>query len=257
MNLTATPVTPASEAWTAHGGCEATSATRTARVLTQTRFASGIATLRLQIEGTPEFKWQPGQYVMLGLPGGPHRPFSIANAPHRGPGLEIHARSVPGRSGVASALVERVAPGDVVEVKGPYGALIPRPAGERPLLLIAGGTGIAPIKALLEHFCERTPHRPIATYWGVRTHDELYVRKDLEALSRGRGHVRFVPVVEEVGHRRPDSARSGRVSDAVVNDGLALAAFETYLSGPTAMVAAVKQCLANAGADPAHMHCDM
>lgn len=257
MSLIATPVPPTAEPWSARSGDVAPRATRTARVLTRTRFASGIATLRLQIEGSPGFEWQPGQYVMLSLPDGPHRPFSIANAPHRGPHLEIHARSVPGGSGVASDLVERVAPGDAMQVEGPYGALTPRWPGERPLLLIAGGTGIAPIKALLEHFSERTPARPIAVYWGVRTRAELYVREQLEALSRGATQVRFVPVVEDPDCSGSDGVRSGRVPDALVDDGLSLATCEAYLSGPAAMVAAVKQCLARAGADPAHVHCDM
>ena len=175
----------------------------------------------------------PGQYLDVLLADGKRRAFSIANAPHTGSEIELHVRHVAG-GGFTRHVFEHLEPGAVLRVEGPLGTFVPREHSERPILFVAGGTGFAPVKALIEHFLHLGTRRAMTLYWGARTADELYLRKLPEIWTTVAPNLRFVPVVcvADTGHRE----RIGLVHAAVLEDHPDLAAFDVYMSGPPALI---------------------
>lgn len=188
----------------------------------------------------------PGQYLYLRFADGQHRAYSIANAPQPDGRLELHIRQVPG--GLFSGqLSESLDVGHELIVEGPHGRLMPNPDSDLPVLLVAGGTGFAPLRAIAEAMLAASPSRDIAFYWGARTRDDLY---DLDTIghwaSRHPGF-RFVPVLSEelcVGMRH------GLVHESLLFDLPELSGHELYVAGPRPMVEAVAAQALSAGLLP-------
>ena len=185
-----------------------------------------------------------GQYVDALLPDGRRRAFSIANAPHEGDHIELHVRHVAG-GGFTSYVFDELAPGDLLRVEGPLGTFVPREDSERPMLFVAGGTGFAPIKALVEHFRHLGARRDMTLYWGARTPADLYLRALPERWTRDDASFRFVPVLSDAEHA--GGLRRGFVHEAVLEDHADLSGFDLYMSGPPTMVDAGRRAFVDAG----------
>jgi CDP-4-dehydro-6-deoxyglucose reductase len=213
--------------------------------VTQKRLlAPDVMLLRLAPPRAEPLAYLAGQYLDVLLPGGKRRAFSIANAPHLGPEIELHVRHVAGGD-FTRRVFNELATGAVLRVEGPLGTFVPREDSERPMLLVAGGTGFAPIKALAEHFLHLGSRRTMHLYWGARTLQELYLRALPETWAATRPTLRFVPVVSD-----PESAaglRSGLVHEAVLEDHDDLAGFDVYMSGPPALIDAGRRSFVQAG----------
>jgi NAD(P)H-flavin reductase len=145
------------------------------------------------------------------LPDGRRRAFSIANAPHEGDTIELHVRHVAG-GGFTSYVFDEMQNGALLRVEGPLGTFVPREDSERPLLMVAGGTGFAPIKALIEHFRHLGSRRPMTLYWGARTARDLYLRALPERWARDDASFRFVSVLSDA--ERAGALRQGFVHEA-------------------------------------------
>lgn len=226
--------------------------------------ADDIVELRLHPESADAFPRLPGQYLEILLQDGRRRAFSIANAPHADSGIELHIRHVAGGDFTAAVFAD-LQPGDALEIHGPLGTLVPREDSERPMLFVAGGTGFAPIKALIEHFLHIGTRRPMTLYWGGRNRDALY--KDALARDWMRMHPDFgyVAVIEEASSEEGrfeenliedgsinDSsvdapARRGQAHTAVIADHPDLSGHDVYLSGPPGMVTACMTAFSAAG----------
>jgi CDP-4-dehydro-6-deoxyglucose reductase len=122
------------------------------------------------------------------------------------------------------------------------------------MLFMAGGTGFAPIKALVEHFLALGTRRPIALYWGARSAADLYLRELPERWARDVAAFRFVPVV--VDAVRGGTVRSGLVHEVLLEDEPDLSAFDVYMSGPPALIDAGRRAFADAGLPEERLYYD-
>jgi len=185
----------------------------------------------------------PGQYLDVLLPGGKRRAFSIANAPHTGPQVELHVRHVAGGDFTHRVFTD-LAIGATLRVEGPLGTFVPREDSERPMIFVAGGTGFAPIKALVEHFLHLGTRRTMHLYWGARTPQDLYLRQLPQQWSDS-GAIDFVAVISDV--ESTHSERSGLVHEAVLEDHADLSDCDVYMSGPPALIDAGRRSFVQAG----------
>lgn len=208
--------------------------------------------VRLTLRGA-RLRRLAGQYLDVLQGDGRRRAFSIANAPHEGDAIELHVRHVPG-GGFTSYVFDTMQVGDRVEIEGPLGTFVPREDSERPLLFVAGGTGFAPVKALIEHFLHLGTRRPIALYWGVRTVADLYLRELPERWAREVPGFRYVPVLSDAGGAA--GLRAGLVHEAVLADCPDLSGFDLYMSGPPALIEAGRRAFVQAGLPEERLYYD-
>ena len=214
------------------------------KLIEQELLALDVMRLRLKPPRAEPLTYLAGQYLDVLLAGGKRRAFSIANAPHTGPEIELHVRHVAGGD-FTQRVFNDLAPGTVLRVEAPLGTFVAREDSERPMILVAGGTGFAPIKALIEHFLHLGSRRQMALYWGARTPQELYLRSLPEAWAKATPTLRFMPVISD-----PEAAageRSGLVHEAVLEDHPDLSAFDVYMSGPPALIDAGRRSFVQAG----------
>lgn len=194
-----------------------------------------------------------GQYLDIILKDGRRRAFSIANAPHNDAFIELHIRHIEGgefTDHVFSAMEEK----EILRIQAPLGSFTLREESERPLVFMAGGTGFAPIKGMIEHVFHVGILRPMHLYWGVRSRRDLYLPELAEKWAAAHPGFRFVPVLSE-----PDAdweGRSGFVHQAVVEDHPDMSGFDVYMAGPPVMVQAGRKAFEDAGLGLEHMFSD-
>jgi len=205
------------------------------------RLAHDVMGVYLRLPPAESFDFKPGQYIDVLLPKGRRRSFSIASPPHDARPLELHVRRAPGGEFSEQVFAEEMR-GAVLQLEGPLGSSIYRErAGPQapPMLLIGGGTGIAPLKSIARHVLESGLPRRMTLYWGVRSERDLYAHAFLEDAARHDARLRYVPVLSE-----PSPAWEGRrglVHEAVLAEVDALAHHEIYASGPPQMIDAVRR----------------
>jgi CDP-4-dehydro-6-deoxyglucose reductase len=207
-----------------------------ARVERMERLAPEVMGLWLRLPAIEPFAWLAGQYIDVMLPGERRRSFSLANPPQDAAFLELHVRHAPGGA-FSGQVFGAMQPGALLRIEGPLGQFVLRP-GPRPLLLVGGGTGYAPLKAMLRESLARSPERPVTLFRGARDAADLYDDDWLRALASRNAGFRYEPVTGEFVH------------EAVLRAALPLGAFDVYAAGPPAMVDAVRATLPAAGADP-------
>ncbi len=223
-----------------------------ARIERMRPLAPDVMGMWLRLPAIESFTWQCGQYVDVMLAGERRRSFSLANPPHDSTLLELHVRRVPG--GAFSELVfTTLKEGSLLRIEGPLGQLIYRP-GERPLLLIGGGTGYAPLKAMIRQVMETEAKRDISLFWGARTAEDLYEDAWLRELSAKHARFHYTSVLSDQPVAAPHE--SGLVHGAVVRKVAGLAGFDIYAAGPPAMIDAVRAALPAQGADPERIYID-
>lgn len=216
-----------------------------------------IKLVRLAIaEGGP-FTFAPGQYAAVSFGGLAARDYSMANVPDRdgsGPGLiEFHIRHVAG--GASSAHVAKgLKRGDTVRVKGPYGTSFLREQHTGPILAIAGGSGLAPIKSIVESALSLGMRQPIDLYFGVRDERDLYLEEHFATLARRHANLRFNPVLSSPAGAT--QRRTGFVHEAALADSVSLDGAKAYLAGPPVMVEAASRLLEQRGLARENIHAD-
>jgi CDP-4-dehydro-6-deoxyglucose reductase len=194
--------------------------------------------LRLPI--AEDFAFEAGQYIDILLPGGRRRSFSIASPPHDARPLELHVRRVAGGE-FTDRLFHEDMRLSLLSIEGPLGAFTYRPHKSHApgMLLIGGGTGIAPLLSILRHLIENGIERDLQLYWGVRSESDLYAQAALEDLSRRAASFNYVPVLSEAG---PEwRGATGWVHEAALKNVKDLEAIEVYAAGPPAMIAAIQR----------------
>lgn len=213
-----------------------------ARVARMQRLAPDVMGLWLRLPAIEPFTWQAGQYVDVMLPGERRRSFSLANPPHDAALLELHIRRTPGGA-FSDQVFGGMKEGCLLRIEGPLGQFVLRP-GSRPLLAIGGGTGYAPLKAILRAVLASGSRREVMLFWGARTAEDLYEDAWLRELAAKHEHFHYRGVV------------SGLVHQAVLRAVAGLAGFDVYAAGPPAMIDAVRHELPRHGADPARIFFD-
>jgi CDP-4-dehydro-6-deoxyglucose reductase len=158
--------------------------------------------LWLRLPAIEPFTWQAGQYVDVMLPGERRRSFSLANPPHDASLLELHVRRAPGGA-FSEQVFNGMKEGSLLRIEGPLGQFVYKD-GDRPLLAIGGGTGYAPLKAILRQVLETGSRREISLYWGARTAEDLYEDEWLRALAARHPQFRYAGVTSGAGARSGD-----------------------------------------------------
>ena len=204
------------------------------RVMSIQRPAADVAVLKLQLPANQSFQYHAGQYVEFILRDGARRSYSMASAPELAQGvMELHIRHMPGgrfTDHVFGAMKEK----EILRMEGPFGTFFLREDSARPVVMLASGTGFAPIKALIEHMEAKGLTRPTVLYWGARRAADLYLRDWAEAAAVRLPWLRFVPVLSE-----PEadwSGRTGFVHQAVMADLPDLSGHQVYACGAPVMV---------------------
>jgi CDP-4-dehydro-6-deoxyglucose reductase, E3 len=232
------------------------------------RLSHDVAGLFLRLPAATDFSFAPGQYIDVLLPGGRRRSFSIASHPAVRP-LELHVRRVAG--GVFSdGLFQAEAQGALLDIEGPLGQFVYRPH-ERPphepppheldappMLLIGGGTGIAPLLSILRHVIGRGIVRDMRLFWGVRSEQDLYAQATLETLSREASSygatLTYAPVLSEGSAAW--RGLTGWVHAAALAGPSDLASCEVYAAGPPEMIAAIRNEYAARAISPSRLYFD-
>lgn len=212
------------------------------RVATITRPTEDVMLAWMSLPSGAHFSYFAGQYIEFILRDGTRRAYSIANAPHtqeNAPGLELHLRHTPGgrfTDHAFTALKEK----DILRVEGPFGSFRLHEDTEKPMVLLASGTGFAPIKALIEHLQFEESPRPITLYWGVRRPQDLYMEAWVRARLADMPGLVYHPVVSDALPQDGWSGRSGLVHQAVLDDFADLSGHEVYACGTPPMVDAAR-----------------
>jgi CDP-4-dehydro-6-deoxyglucose reductase len=208
------------------------------RVASLNRLSSDVMAVRLQLPASDVFKYHAGQYVEFLLAGGDRRAYSMANAPHTqttAPGVELHIRHMPGgkfTDHVFGAMKEK----EILRIEGPFGSFFLREESSKPIVLLASGTGFAPIKALIEHMQHKDITRPAVLYWGARRPADLYMNDWVQAKLAEMPNLRYVPVVSDALPEDQWTGRTGFVHKAVLQDLPDLSSHQVYACGAPIVV---------------------
>lgn len=212
-----------------------------------------IRRVRLAIEAGGPFAFLAGQYASLTFKGMPPRDYSMANRPEEKL-LEFHVRRM-GAASVSAYIADQLCLGDPVVAEGPLGSAYLRERHEGPILAIAGGSGLAPIKAIVESALARGKRQAIHLYFGAGDERDVYLTDHFAALAARHDNFRFVPVLS--APRASTQRRTGLVHEAVAADIEALDGAKAYLAGPPAMVeAAMALLIGRLGLPPGDVHAD-
>jgi len=206
-----------------------------ARISSLVHTSPDVIQLQLQLPASESFQYRAGQYLDVLLRDGARRSYSMANAPHTGPTLELHIRHMPGgrfTDLVFGSMKER----DIVRIEGPMGSFFLREDSDKPVVLLASGTGFAPIKALIEHMQERQITRPATLFWGGRRPHDLYMNAWVRAQCAVMPNLSYVPVVSDALPEDKWQGRTGFVHKAVLEDMPDLSGYQVYACGAPVVV---------------------
>ena len=205
-----------------------------ARVIEKTLLANNVMRIRLRLPKAQRLQFLAGQYVEILLPGGKRRAFSIASPPQLEDEIELHIRHIDGgdfTGWVFDELKER----DILRLEGPQGTFFVRHhEPERPMILMGGGTGFAPLKSMIEDLLAHGDKRPIHLFWGARNSAELYQESLPLNWQEQHSHIQYNRALSETD--APESAFSGFVHEAVLDKYPNLSGHDVYMSGPPAMI---------------------
>lgn len=225
------------------------------KVVERKLLAPDVMRLMLRPPSGQALRYVAGQYLDVLLPGGKRRAFSIANAPEHAERIELHIRRVAG-GGFTAHVFDTMREGDVLRVEGPLGTFVPREDSERAMLFVAGGTGIAPIKAIVEHFLYLGSARPIHVYWGVRSEADLYLRDVPAGWTQRHPAFYYTSVLSDPAPGEAARHRTGFVHEVVTTDFPDLSELDVYMSGPPAMIDAARHAFVHASLDESRLYYD-
>lgn len=213
------------------------------RVQKLRRAAPDVMVIELKLPSSEAFRFRAGQYIDVILADGQRRSFSIANAPTGASHLELHVRHIAGGR-FTGQVFDTMKEKDILRFEGPLGGFGLREESTRPALLIAGGTGFAPIKAIVEHVIAGGLSRSMSLYWGARTRSGLYMDELARSWQATMPGFRYVPVLSEAPPDDNWNGRVGLVHQAVLEDHADLSGHEVYACGAPAMVEAARSSFA-------------
>jgi len=211
------------------------------RIERMERVASDVMAVILRLPAVEDLHFRPGQYLDVMLSEGRRRSFSIASAPADGRSMELHVRRASS-SGFTGQLFDSLRPGTLLRIEGPLGQFWLRTESPRPPLMIGGGTGYAPLRAMLRQLIATGDRRPVTLYWGARCEADLYEHRWLAELEGNRPGFAYRPVLSDPLQGAPTTwqGRRGLVHEAVLADHPDLSGFDVYASGPPAMIEAIR-----------------
>ena len=207
------------------------------RVKSAEKLNDSVMRIILELPKTERLEFLAGQYVDFILPEGKKRSFSLANPPHQDQVLEFHVRHYDG--GVFSEYAfSELKNNALLRIEGPLGQFTLHNS-ERPIIMIAGGTGFAPIKSVVEHTLEINDPRSIHIYWGARSKSDLYLDGITNEWAKKYPHITYTPVLSETDDIENWSGKTGYVHEAVLEDYHDLSDHDVYACGPPPMIDAI------------------
>jgi CDP-4-dehydro-6-deoxyglucose reductase len=209
-----------------------------ARVVKMERLAPDVMLLELKLPANEKLPFLAGQYIDLLLRQGTRRSFSMANAPHDDAVLQLHLRNYGGP--FSRYVFDKMKEKDILRFEGPFGTFFLREDSDKPIVLVASGTGFAPIKAIIEHALHKGMKRPMTLYWGCRVRSDLYLHDLAEGWQR-EGKLRYVPVLSDAPASDSWNGRTGLVHRAVMEDFPDLSGHQVYACGAPVMVDAARR----------------
>jgi CDP-4-dehydro-6-deoxyglucose reductase, E3 len=197
--------------------------------------APDVAILTLKLPAQERLQFLAGQYLDILLKDGSRRSFSMANAPHQDGFVELHIRQVPGgqfTNFVFAEMRDRA----ILRFEGPLGSFFLREDSDKPIIFVAGGTGFAPIKAVIEHAFFKHIDREMVLYWGCRSRQDLYLPELPAQWAREHPNFTYIPVLSEPRPEDQWAGRTGLVHQTVLDDFDSLAGYQVYACGAPIMI---------------------
>ncbi|WP_343722542.1 CDP-6-deoxy-delta-3,4-glucoseen reductase [Herbaspirillum seropedicae] len=205
------------------------------RVAALEKKADDVIVLSLQLPANDRLQYKAGQYVEFLLRDGKRRSYSMATAPHKDEHMSLHIRHLPGglfTDQVFTTLKER----DILRIEGPLGTFFLREDSDKPIILLASGTGFAPIKAIVEQLEHAGSKRPVTLYWGGRRPQDLYMDALCQQWEQTLPNFKYEPVVSNAQAEDNWSGRTGFVHRAVMEDFPDLSGHQVYACGAPIVV---------------------
>jgi len=209
------------------------------RIASMEKMSSDVMRIMLQLPSTENMQYHAGQYVEFLLRDGSRRAYSMANAPHTlvagTPMVELHIRHMPGgkfTDHVFGAMKEK----EIQRIEAPFGSFYLREDSNKPMVLLASGTGFAPIKTLLEHMQHKNIQRPARLYWGGRRPSDIYMSDWVTAQLALMPNLQFIPVVSDALPEDHWTGRAGFVHAAVLQDIADLSGYQVYACGAPVVI---------------------
>lgn len=222
-----------------------------AQVRSIERLAHNVTCVRVSTSGKT-MKYLAGQYADLSIGKLPDRSFSMANSPGQGE-LEFHIRHVP--DGLVSGYVsQNLGVGEKIFLKGPYGTSYFRDSFVGTMILVAGGTGLAPVLSILKQALEQDYSQHISVYFGVQQERDIYCEQELQQIAQQHSNVTVQIVLSNSLEQR--SKRTGFLHDAIDQDFKDLTGAKVYAAGPPPMIDALQELVLKKGVNEQDIHCD-
>ena len=218
-----------------------------ARVVKMEKLTYDVMRVLLKLPEGQQIPFKAGQYINVILDYGQRRAFSFANPPHEAEFVELQIRLMKGGL-FTTHVFEKMKEGDEVRFEGPIGDFSLRES-QRPIVFVAGATGFAPVKSMVEDAFKRGLKREIHLYWGVRQLRDLYLPELPQQWARDHANFHFIPVLSEPAPDDAWSGRTGLVHEAILEDFPELKGHEIYACGSVRMVEAIFPFLKNHGAE--------
>ncbi len=214
-----------------------------------------VIEMRLKLPVTERLQFLAGQYLDFLLKDGRRRSFSIANTPHNDEYIELHIRHIQDGQ-FTGRVFDEIHEKDILRIEGPKGSFYLREESHRPAIMMAGGTGIAPIKAMVEYSLAANLSNPIHIYWGAESLRDLYMHEILLKWAENYEHIQYTPVLN---NPKPDdnwTGRTGYVHLSIIEDYPDLSEYDLYGSGPPVMVYAGRDSFPGNGLDLKNYYSD-
>lgn len=205
------------------------------RVQKKEQLSGDVMVLFLQLPASERLQFVAGQYLEFILKDGKRRAFSIANAPHDDALIELHLRLVPGGQ-FTQYVFEEMPEKAILRIEAPLGTFYLREESTKPIIFVAGGTGFAPIKGIIEHMIHHGMQREIVLYRGGRVQSDLYMDELSRRWAEFLPNLRYIPVLSEESADSGWQGRTGLVHEAVLADYPDLSEHQAYVCGAPGMV---------------------
>lgn len=217
-----------------------------ARVEKKEQLCDDVMALFLKLPSSERLQFKAGQYIEFLLKDGKRRAFSLANPPHIDNVLELHLRLIPGGK-FTEYVFNEMPEKTILRIEGPLGSFFLREDSNKPIIMVAGGTGFAPIKSIIEYMQQANIQRPVTLYWGARALKDLYLPALPKNWADTQENFKFIPVLSDPLTEDAWNGRTGFVHQAVLDDFSELSAFEVYCCGAPVMVETAHTSFIKAG----------
>ena len=220
-----------------------------ARVIEKTLLAPDVMRVKIKLPTAQRLQFLAGQYLEILLDEGKRRAFSIASPPQSEDEIELHIRHVEG-GGFTGWIFDELKVRDILRLEAPLGTFFIRnDKTDRPMILMGGGTGFAPLKSMIEDLLAHHDQRPLHLFWGARNSTELYMHEQARLWAQENDHIQYSSAYTEPGNEEADGSFTGFVHEAVLQQYPELSGFDIYMSGPPAMIDAGRSKFLEHGAE--------